>query len=775
MSVPSQPEIRNGPREPDGPLWAYPVFLLGLGVFILALIYGPLPFTGPTGALRRIATLREKLEATQAADLADWLEEAEKIAALAPRQDIQVKAKLLLAEGWLRRATVLPADEAAQRIKVTQEELGALGIPRDQADAERKNYLLALAKYQTGEDMPGAIRELTAVPEDSSVAAESLDLLVKCYLKLPIPDPQGALVANERLRSLGMLTDEQRGQAQLSAGELLLKLQKPEEARRVLDKVGSRVSSSVRNRAGILLAQSFQDQGMWTQAAEAWQNLLDSETSTDAQMLSTAWLSLGICHQKSEQPIQAGEAFEKVLEFPPNDSSPQAHLLLGQQFANEKDAARSLAHFQAALGSIKTPNQWHFKVVDLARARLMVESTVDQWLRAKNLVPAMKLAELNMAIAEPSRGTFLLAQVLESQARAFREPGAWEREGGKEKALAQSRKLFMDAAKANLQVAETLTDQTQQAAHLWLAAKQCQEGMDHNQTVELLTRFLRAAPNTDKSGEAWYLMGESLAALNRNADSLAAYRECIKFLTPFSYRARYRIGADAMLKGNLDVAAETLEHNLQMLRLDPDPEAQELSLYTLGWLYFQRKDWKMVMRRLEEALERYPKNSQHLKARMRLADAYRNLAFQEHQNSLSGEQITAETRAHFQAEHKRWLERAVATYTDIRLALEIPQMKELLDQEELDLVGPMLADTWFNLGRYSEALRLYEEQVIKLEGRKEQLVALGGSIRCYTSMGKMDQVKETLERIRKGLPLLDEKTRKDWEAWVNAAAGLPRN
>lgn len=771
----SLPEGKYGePQEPNGPLWAYPVFLLGVLVFGLSIAYGPLPFTGPTGALRRIAQLRTQLEALQPEDMTEWLEEAEKSAALAPGPAIQVKAKLLLAEGWLRRVTVLSPEESARRIKLVQEELAGLGEPENRVDGDRKQILLAYSRYQSGE-VPGAIEALGAIADDSDLAAESLELLGKCHLASQPANVKGALAANERLRGLGQLTDGQRAQAQLAAGELYLALQQPEEARRVLDKVGARAPGEIRARAGMLLAQSYQEQGLWSQAAEAWQNLLDSDTTSDQQVLATAWFSLGLCHQKSDQPGQAMEAFEKVLEFPPGDSSRPAHLLLGQYVANDADLAKSLAHFQAALEGVDSPAKWRAKGVDLNRARLVLENTLDLWMRGNHHQSARALAELNMGIAEPSRGTILLAQVYENQARALREPASWEKAGGKDKALAQSRKLFLEAAAANSRTAESLSDANQQSAHLWLAAKQSHEAEDYGQTVELLGRFLRAAPNSDKSGEAWYLMGGALAALNRNADSLAAYRECIKFITPFSYRARFQIGADAMRKGNLDVAAETLEHNLQVLRLDPDPIAQELSLYTLGSLYFQRRDWKMVMRRLEEALERYPKYPQSLKARLLLADSYRHLAYQEHQNSLSGEQITAETRSHFQAEHRRWLERAVATYIDIRLALEVPETNSRLSQEELDSVTLLLADTWFQLGRYNDALQLFEEQVVKLEGRQGQLVALGGTIRCNSSLGRFDKVAPALEQIRLALPRLDEKTRKEWEAWINTASKSPKN
>ncbi len=761
-------------HEPNGPLWAYPLFLLGLAVFILSIVYGPLPFTGPTGALRRVALLREQLETISPDAMEEWLEAAEKSAALAPRADIQIKARLLLAEGWLQRIPALPADEAARRMRLVQQDLASLDGQENGPDGERIAFLLARSKFIAGEDIPGAIEKLGGVSESSEVGAEALVLLSQCHLASKPPNVKGALAANERLRALGNLTDQQRAQAQLSAGELYLAMHQPEEARRVLDKVGGRAPAEIRARAGMMLAQSYQEQGLWSQATEAWQGLLESGTIQDPQSAAQAWFLLGLCHQKSDQPTQAVEALEKVLEYPPGDSTRQAQILLGQYTATEQDRTRSMAHFQAALDGIQSPAQWRGKDVDLAKVRSVVESTLEVWMRGPRFDAAKSLAELNLGIADPSRGTVLLAQVLESQARALREPEAWEKAGGKEKALAQSKNLFLEAARANTQVAETLTEPGQQAAHLWLAARQCQEAQDHAQTVDLLTRFLRAAPNSDKSGEAWYRLGESLAALKRNADSLSAYRECIKFITPFSYRARYQIGADAMLKGNLDVAAETLEHNLQVLRLDPDPEAQELSLYALGSLYFQRRDWKMVMRRLEEALERYPRNPQNLKARLWLADSYRQLAFQEHQNSLSGEQITSETRAHFQAEHRRWLERAVVTYTDVRLALEMPESTSLLTRDEFDSVGLLLADTWFQLGRYEDALQLYEEQVGKLAGRNGQLVALGGTIRCNSSLRRYEKMAPALEQIRLALPKLDDKTRKEWESWINTASRTPR-
>jgi hypothetical protein len=55
------------------------------------------------------------------------------------------------------------------------------------------------------------------------------------------------------------------------------------------------------------------------------------------------------------------------------------------------------------------------------------------------------------------------------------------------------------------------------------------------------------------------------------------------------------------------------------------------------------------------------------------------------------------------------------------------------------------------------------------------LVALGGTIRCNSSLGRFDKLAPALEQIRLALPRLDEKTRKEWEAWINTASKSPKN
>ena len=52
-------------------------------------------------------------------------------------------------------------------------------------------------------------------------------------------------------------------------------------------------------------------------------------------------------------------------------------------------------------------------------------------------------------------------------------------------------------------------------------------------------------------------------------------------MTPFAYRARYRLALAAEARGDLDDAKDDLELNLRLLRTaDPDPEAEEQSRFS---------------------------------------------------------------------------------------------------------------------------------------------------------------------------------------------------
>src|SRR5262249_31936214 len=150
----------------------------------------------------------------------------------------------------------------------------------------------------------------------------------------------------------------------------------------------------------------------------------------------------------------------------------------------------------------------------------------------------------------------------------------------------------------------------------------------------------------------WYTLAEAHRASQQEDAGLAAFAECLKQPGPYAQRARYQLALVQIAHGQWDQAAEDLEKNLQLLRAQPDPEAQERTLFELCTLLFRRKNYLMATQRLEEAIRLFPTSVQAPNARYQLGESCRQLAVLESQNLRLPERITREAQDHFMEQYR---------------------------------------------------------------------------------------------------------------------------
>lgn len=765
------PHTQNGAQNAGsnaGPLWVWAVFWGGLGALILALVNGNLELLGPPSGIALLAKGREALDQNKpdlALGLAAQAADADPKYA-APAALLSARALLAQAQSQSESIGLATARDAEGKLS---------GLADDQLDIADQ-ALLKVARGRlsllTRSGVEAAINGLKDVPDDAACAAEAYELLGLLCLRLDPPDHAAALRANESLRALAALTDERRAAAQVSAGELNLKLGKGDEARKVLDKVGPRAPGELRQRARLLAARSFHEEGRWADAANAWQAVLQEKP--DAAEAGLAWFRLGQAQSSLGNTSDAARAWAEAIASGAPEVAQAASLFLAETRAADASGEPAVKLVKAALKDVSGAKRYTNSLLPAAPAREMLERIVTGWANGGRFENALALNDAIIVLGSPEANKARRADLLEAEGRSYRER-VGKPELPAEEALAKARERFLEAATCHAAVADLLSDPDLQADQVWQAARLAGEADRPVEAAGYHTRFIRMGRRQERLGEAWYRLGEALREQENKTAALQAYRNSINYTTPFAYRARYRLAADAMARGDLDAAAEALEQNIQLLRLEPDPEAQQMSLYALGSLLHQRRNWSMSVRRLEEALERYPANPQAGRARLKLADAYRNLAGQEHQNFLTGEKITAETRDHFQSEHRRWLERAVATYRELLLAIELEAAGAPLTEAEKDQVFFLLADTLFNLGRYEDALHQYRNAQVRLTDPAQKLIALGGEVRCHSAMNQFTLMNTRIQEIRLALPSLDEKTRKQWESWVDLASRTRTN
>lgn len=755
-------------NSPPRQLWQALVFVVGV-VTLVAAVASRLPgrFSPSRQFEGNLTTVRAALE-QPGSDLQAALVAAQR--ALEAAKDDQLgECNFLLGSVHLFLAGTSKGETAANHYATARkhlEEAERLGVA--EGDINKLVYRLGQVGHFTDDDPHRVAHRLQSAIEAADSKAEGYSLLCQAYLKQPKPDLAAALKANEQLRQLPMVDEDVLAGARLQAGELLLKLGKPEEARKVLEKVGPRSPAAVLSRARRLRARSFEDETRWNDAAGLWQAALQDSHESPAEQAILRY-HLGLCLSKTDQVPEAIRAWSDCQRDSKGDEGQAAALALAEIYLGDGSAAKALEPLGVAVRGINTPDGWKNSLADLARARQVFEKVIQTYRQARQVTWAIQAAENYERIALPGRAQVLRGEAAAEGARDLQEQAKQAAAGDKSKLEASARELYRQSAEAYTKAAAAQPRPGESAHFLWLAAARALDGQDHAQVAVLLERFLPINKKPERMGEGWYLLAETRARLKKEPAALDAYRECIKHPTPFAYRARYQLALIAVKNGELDEAEAALELNLKLLRFDPDSEAQEKSLFALGGLLYQRKNYSAVVRKLEEALGRFPANAEATRAHYQLAESYYILANQENQRILLGEYKNDEAKDHGRRQCRRLFQRAAEEYLELNRFLETPEAAGHLSADEAAQVPFLAAECKFNLGQYEDALTIYEKLAAKSKDL-DRLNALGGMVRCLSSLGRADKVRERLADIRASLANMDDTVKAQWENWLRIAS-----
>jgi tetratricopeptide (TPR) repeat protein len=170
-----------------------------------------------------------------------------------------------------------------------------------------------------------------------------------------------------------------------------------------------------------------------------------------------------------------------------------------------------------------------------------------------------------------------------------------------------------------------------------------------------------------------------------------------------------------------------------------------------------------------------PRSDPRIEARLQRAKSDLKEAARLNQNFLLGEHQSARRRQECQEQYSRLVLRAAQELSALARQLASPEYRSPWARARKTEVVFLAAKAWFNLGRYDEAIRFYEELAGGSAKPLEQVDALGGLVSCYAAKGEIEKVRQRLRRIRGLLRRLDEPKRRDWERWLDTAeASLQR-
>jgi tetratricopeptide (TPR) repeat protein len=770
----SELAMTRATHNPARQLWQAPVFVLGvcalLGVALLRPLAGNPTARALTHELSRARHLLHHPDgdAEEALHLLRHaLEQSETL------PDRTGEVYFLLGTAEMRLGDRAAGTEARLHWQTARQylvEADKDGVPeKDQAVLQ---FRLGKVGCRLGDDPRQVVERLAAHIEaagDKLDVAEGLSVLTEAYEHLPQPDLRAALAANERLRDLPGVPEEMLAPARLKGGELLLKLNRPEEARKTFERVGAKATPGVLARSRILRGHSFQDEGRWTEAAAQWNAVL-ADTPAGSADRSVVLYHLGVCYQKLEQPREALRCWEECQVGHPGDEGRAAMICLADLSAQEPTSEKALQLLMRAVAPLQKPEDWKNSLLSLTRVRGIFERILASYRQAGQFEPALKVLEAYQHLAVPGRLAQLRAETTIDWAHAHREKAGKETAPevkGQEEQLAHD--LLCQAGRAYEQTAESTAQPVEKANLFWLSAACYREAPSPSQLVDVLTSFLKINDRPERQGEGWFQVAETLRQ-GQKSEAEEAYLNCMKCATPpFARRAQYQVALSQMERGEFDSAEATLEQNLQLLRYEPDSEAHDKTLYALGGLFFQRRKYNMVVRKLEEAIQKFPSNPDNTRARFQLAESYRQLGSQVLEQSVfTGSTTNPLTRDHYNEEYRRLLKHAAEHYGQLAKDLEKPEIKSSLSDKEALQIPFIAAECLFNLGEYQEALASYDRLATNYAGKIEGLKALGGAVRCHSALEQFDKMKQRLNDIQAALTPFDASTRQVWESWLQA-------
>jgi tetratricopeptide (TPR) repeat protein len=638
-------------------------------------------------------------------------------------------------------------------------------------------------------------------------APEVHRLLAEAYVRLPDPQPDRALQHIEEYLNAPLPDSPRRRAAILLRARIRLLLGEPDLARSDLDLIAP--DDPAASEAMLLHAQAHLEEARhWTDdptarsqgdAAAQQSACLDSAIdlltknerrfAQDELLAPQAEYLLGLCYRQRGEVDSAAEHLTRVQHAGGQPLETVPALLHLAELAFDKGNYRDVAmQLSDALQLAGPPQAYSNPWLPLGQFRSRVLSLHEKLLRAQKFSLAVKLAERLEPLFPPPTQVQILAETHAFWARSLLPQAQAGTHDGTHKltTLRQARAEFLQAAGQYARLARLRFDTRLYPDDLWNAAQSYLAGRDFAQAILYLEAYRRHEDLRRARPEALVLLGEAHLAQGQTSEAIAVLRQCFELHArhPSSYKARLLCSKTYQQLGKHEAAEKLLLDNLNGDELTPaSPEWRE-SLLDLGRLLQHQQRWDDSIVRLEEWVQRYPHDPQRFRAEYLLAESYRQLAHQLHQQ-LDKLPIASVKQA--KAEQARQaLENALLHFErSLPLALErqaqAPGEEGELQQAILRNCHFARAAVLLELGRYQEAITACTTIIQRYATSPEVLEAYVRIAAAQRALNMPDEARRTILRAKLALERLPPQaqftqttsnSRQEWAAYLDWLADL---
>jgi tetratricopeptide (TPR) repeat protein len=751
-----------------------PLFFVGLCAAVGVGFARPLWYD-PVGRdfFRSLAQLRSEMDRatpdlTRARDLG---EEAAAMADRYPRQEAEVH--YLLGSSYLFLASAAQPTEALALWQQARKHLEQSDNANPaNIDQGRLRYRLANAWFHTGENPQHVLDFMLATVDSADDRVEGYGMITELYLRLPAPNIREALNANQKQLSQPIEDETILAPARLLRGELFLRVKEPALAREALARIPRSAPPEIRTRARLLKAQVAQEEGCWVEAARAWEDVLADKSHPPENAMRVRY-QLGQCYQRLDRVRDAQRTWQPVLEAG-NEEAQAATLALAGLMQNHDDLTGAMKMYEHFLTTTPSANAYKNTLAPLDDVRSQISKACVLFREKDEFARSQVLARMYAHLAPVGASEELRGEAADAWATKLRA----ERQSKK------AAEQFREAGSAFAARATVAKEPTDRAKWYRKSADRFVQGQEYPRALAVFEQYRQVEADPEKLGESWFAVAKVYHEMIDEPRSTAAFRKCIEFPGPSAFRARLALAQNDIDAGRLDDAEATLDQNLK-LDLSSESETHKQSLFTLADLQYRRGKYRLASLRYQEALDHYPADPRAAEARFHLGDCYRLLADLEIPLRDFRRGQTPEAIRHIDERYRRWLMMALANFQKViddlsasKTATAISDDDETILRQAYFAAGKCLID----LGRYEEAIRLFELIGVHYRNKIEHLDALREIWRVYWMQQLPEKARETVRKMRVVLNEIDNEeifkhtrqSKQAWLEWVNWAEGAEK-
>ena len=773
------------PRSRLSQLWQLPLLLVSLALFGYAAYLFIDPKPGPS-VNQRIDTAEafvrhgrpdasidqlnrllhsEKLtredEARVHLLLAESIEAAQKQA----KTDLDVNHERIIEQTRIALAQgVKPAADIYRRLGDSYQSLG-------QSDQALESYRRAIAMDPARAlSLQRKVIELQLAQSDAGPAEASLDEYLRQQL---ITDAERGWALGKKAELLvnrGMFIDARanlnearrldpdpvaQGQVHYGLGYCAWKMNDLNDAERLLRVARDQLKTShpLDADAAYALGRIRQEKGDLKEAVSFYEDVLESHP--DAAAAPLARLRRGVCRISLGQNAPGLTDLHDLVEE------------IGARKARQRYKGDVLAGLREAAATLSTRGNYHGAMELLAYEQQLEPKPEPEFFSRLAAVFERRAEQIEQKLGE-SRNTAERIQRTQEIRKLRTQAGdayvAWSRSA-------------------------TLDDDKAHGEALWKAVELYDRASSVQHAISALELFVAERPNDGAAPEALLKLGKAYQLAGMFDKAIGAYQR---------NQSRYPQSLAAS-KSGVPLAQAYIAKGPQsypsaenaLRRVIDDnplitPEAAEFreALFELAQLYYRTERYEEAVSRLEELTDRYPDDDRKAQVLFMMADSYRKSATLLNvrladAGPMKVKPAGAAKEPPVQAEvltaRKDRLGKAHELYEQvIKLSGEQPPARDL-DKLQLKLSHFYRADCLYDLGRYEDAIKLYDAAALKYQDDPSSLSAYVQIVNSYCALGKMEEAKTANERARWLLRKMPPETFDDdrfsmpkayWEQWL---------